>query len=439
MNTKGTLLLIPLLLFTSCNQPVSTTLTPVSINSLKEGLMTLATLKNYRIDYVSNNETVFSYIFTEKSIGIDSTNNEYINTLIEDENGIYELKYHNGFKPGEYKKDVDSNNIKDLWNCELSHNLYGKNIDYINSISDNETSIKITDKKYKISIIQTLGYTTDDYVLLNSITSTYQNNKIIFEISFENNDPYTFIASSFNQATNNSVERFLSEGGKAFVPNSDLLDFRRVMCASNFSRKIYDFNSESYTGIELFNPHYFYYETTGTNFGQGSLEMNQKANTEHPQDLYGCYPFVLTGSLDKGFTNPSFYSTPNYTKPIIEEMFHYPIYMSLWNNLQFIEEGVVEGSSYEVIGNAYHISNPYYIMDFAINFSIDQSFPFKDFVPTGLGINMDFYDEQDYASEVTFMYCFKYNKKDYVMPIPLYNFGASNIDILDEIYELYND
>jgi hypothetical protein len=113
--------------------------------------------------------------------------------------------------------------------------------------------------------------------------------------------------------------------------------------------------------------------------------------------------------------------------------------MDLWDNMQFIEEGVVEGTNYKVEGNAYHISNPYYIRDFAINFSIDQSFPFTDFIPTGLGINMQFYDNQDYYSEVTFMYCFRYENKDYVMPIPLYDFGVSNIEILDQIYELYND
>ena len=93
MKNKGIILLLPLLLLSSCNtqntSSQNTTLTPVTINSLKEGLLALNTLQNYRIDYNENDETIFSYIFTEKAIGIDSETKEYINTLIEDENGIY--------------------------------------------------------------------------------------------------------------------------------------------------------------------------------------------------------------------------------------------------------------------------------------------------------------------------------------------------------------
>ena len=166
------------------------------------------------------------------------------------------------------------------------------------------------------------------------------------------------------------------------------------------------------------------------------VQIHQKANEEHDFDLYGCYSYILYGNLKSGFNDASFYTTPSYTKPNIEEMYHYPVYMNLWNNTQFIEKGVVDNTDYEVEGEAYHVSNLSYIVDFATNFSIDQSFPFDEFVPFGLGININYYDGQDEYSTITFMYCFTYQKNKYIMPIPFYNFGVSNIKVLDDIYEL---
>lgn len=443
MKNKGIIILLPLLLLSSCNQQSSSitpsTLNPITINSLKEGLLTLSSIQNYRIDYVEENNTVFSYIFTENAIGIDSKTKEYINTLIEDENGIYDLKYHNGYKPGEYKKDADNNNIKNLWSSNLTYTLFGKSLDYINSIDDNLTTIKVSNKSYKMAIIQTLGYSSDDYVSLDEINITYDNNSLIFDVHFTSSPVYSFVASSFNATTHENVNKFLSEGGKVYTPDENVENCRRLMRASNFTRDIFDFSTNSYTGLELFNKKYFYYETTGTNFGQGTLEMNQKANAEHNFDLYGCYPFVLSGNLKSGFYDASFYNTPNYTKPNVEEMYHYPLYMTLWDNIQFIEKGAVDNTNYNVVGDAYHVSNLSYIIDFATNFSINQSFPFNEFVPFGLGININYYDGQDEHTTITFMYCFTYQKKDYVMPIPFYNFGVSNIKLLDDIYTQYND
>ena len=442
MKNKGIILLLPLLLLSSCNSTTSstpnTTLTPVTINSLKEGLLALNTLKNYRIDYLEGNETIFSYIFTENAIGIDSTTKEYINTLVEDSSGIYELKYHKDYKPGEYKKDLENKNIQNLWSSNLTHTLYGKSTDYINSIDDSASTIKVTNKQYKMAIIQTLGYESDDYVSLDEINISYSNNSVVFDVQFASTPLYSFIASGFNSTIHESVDDFLSKGGTVYTPDENVANCRRLMLGSNFTRDIYDFSVDSYTGLELFNPNYFYYETTGADFGQGTLEMNQKANAEHDIDLYGCYSYILYGSLQKGFRDASFYTTPSYTKPDVEEMYHYPKYMTLWDNTQFIEKGAVENTNYKVEGEAYHVSNLSYILDFATNFSIDQSFPFNEFVPFGLGININYYDGQDEYSTITFMYCFTYNNSKYIMPIPFYNFGVSNIKILDDIYTQYN-
>ena len=127
MKHKGLLILIPILLLSSCGE-ASSTISPITITSLKDGLLQLSSLQNYQIDYIDNEKTIFSYVFTSNSIGIDSSNKNYIDTLIEDEQGIYTLKYYNRYRPGEYKLDSSNNKIKDLWSSDLVHTLYGKEV-----------------------------------------------------------------------------------------------------------------------------------------------------------------------------------------------------------------------------------------------------------------------------------------------------------------------
>ena len=76
MKHKGLLILVPILLLSSCGE-ASSTISPITITSLKDGLLQLSSLQNYQIDYIDNEKTIFSYVFTSNSIGIDSSNKNY--------------------------------------------------------------------------------------------------------------------------------------------------------------------------------------------------------------------------------------------------------------------------------------------------------------------------------------------------------------------------
>lgn len=443
---KGRIFLLSALLLVACVNPSNTSssinsLTPVTISSLKEGMVALNSLNNYTLDLYNGDSVLSSRVYLKDSIGVVSkVDKNLTEILIEDDKGIYPLKYYRGFKAGEYYLDQNNNKIQDLWNSELVTTLYNVENEYINSISSDINELELTNKRYKLAFIKSVGYSAVDYASLENINVLYDNNELIFKVKFSTSPrEIVYKYHSFNSSINEDVETYLSGGGTSFIPNRDLSEIRRLMLSSNYTRDIYDISSPLPVGKELFNPHYFYYETSGGSSGQGALEMNQKANENHPDmDLYGCYTYVLTGSLSKGFSDVSFFPNASYNKPIIEEMYHYPMYMKLWNNLQFIEEGMVEEGGYANMGTSYHISDINLIEDFAVNFSIDQSFPLNTCVPFGLGIEFT-PQGSDANTIITFVYCFSYFGTTYAMKIPFTSFGVSNIEILDEVYLTYND
>ncbi|MGM9873483.1 MAG: hypothetical protein ACI31G_00995 [Bacilli bacterium] len=430
------ILLLGILLLSGCQANTKT-----EINSLKDGLLFLNTSKNYTLEIESSTYGTCSYIYTKNSIGFTaSRKSSAMFAYIKDSKGIYPLNYDNGYVAGEYLLDEASKKITNLWGGEVFKTLLGVETSYIKGLSNDITTLTVTNKNYKMAFIQSIGYDINSYVNVDSLVINYVDDVLTFSLKMSNNkSAETYTLTNINTSKNEEVDNFLKNGGKALTLSSSLLRVRNLIKSNNFLRYIYDMGSHEYTGIEIFNPHYFYSEITSSNYGSGAMAMNQKANEYHSVDLYGCYNFVVNTSIVKAdASNIGFYSMVMYEKPDIVEFYHYPTYLQILSSMQYLKTGEVDGSPYQYEGESYYFDQTSLVYDFVSNFSIDQSFDVNEYIPYAIGIDF-INNDADKDCYVTFIYYFTYGNTLYAMPIPLTNFNNSNVALLDAIYDAYND
>lgn len=423
---------------TSCDGSASNK--EVEIHSLSDGLKYLNTKKNYTLKYFSNttDSDACYLMFDSKSIGfkVDSNPNRQYH-LIQDKGGIYPLTYDEGYVSGEYLKDSDNQLYKSLWNNTIYTTLLGVETDYVNSISSSISELVITNKKYKMAFIETLGYTSTDYTNVDYIKCLFEDNTLKFELKILNSKAITYTLENLNTTTNNDVETYKKNGGSVFIPGKELQGLRRLIRTNNFTRDIYDVIEKTFVGCEIFTEDYFYSELYGSNSGSGSMEMVQAANADHKFDLYGCYNFNTVGSVQTAVTNITFYPVASYETPDITLMYHYPSYLKILDNLQLLKKGHLEDAGYTPTGESYITYDNYYIYDFIYNFSFENSYDPSTFIPYALEIDIDL-KETDEESLITFVYYFTYSSSLYSVIVPLRDFNCSNIALLDVMHTRLN-
>lgn len=405
--------------------------------SLKEGLQYLNTKKNYTFQ-CDNGSYSTSVLFDENSIGYKFDGHDEMQVhYIQDKKGIYSLTYENKYLASEYLKDEENVNYTSIWDNSFCITLLGVETDYINSIDEALQEITITNKTYKMHFIQALGYSDTDYLNVEYLKCSYVEDSLQFELKILKGNSLIYKLKDLNVTYNEDVEKYIAEGGQVYTPNEDLSAMRTLLRSNNFSRDIYDINEKTFNGIEIFNPHYFYSEIYSYGSGSGAMPLVQKANSNHNFDLYGCYQFTTTGSIKRSITGISFYPNPSYEEPDVISMFHYPTFLSILDNLQYMQEGFVEGAEYVPNGDTYVIENMTFIYDFIKNFSFDQVYNPTDFKPYRLAVDLEIYSK-DKDSRVTFIYFFTYNNSLYEVIVPLYNFNNSNVEFFENVYAEYN-
>ena len=414
-----------------------------AINSLKDGFLALNTQRNYTFNYSLNNID-YKILFTDKSIGftsdIDKTS---IYHYIQDKKGIYPLNYcDEEFAPGEYLKDNENNNYQSLWDNSFYKTMYHVETDFVKSIGEDISELVITNKQYKINLIQSLGFADSQYININSITAKYQNNSFFFEIAMQKmSKPLVFTMQNLNKTKDEAVEQFLGSGGKHLTPDSELTNMRDLLRGNNFRRLIHDVNKNEFVGTEVFTEDYFYSELDTSSGGSGAMECVQAANETHPDfDLLGCYNFNANGTLHKqNMQSVTFFPTAMYETPNIVEMYHYPTYLKLLDNLQYVKEGAFEEYEYQCEGKSYVVKNDALILDFVKNNSFDQAYDPSTYAPAGLQIDIfTSYRGEEY-NKITFIYYFRYGGRLYPVVVPFYAFGKANVPLLDAYHKLLND
>ncbi len=431
------LTLIGVLLISGCQKNTESPV--VEVNSLKDGLIVLNRSKNYTLETEHASYGRVSYIFLENSIGVNmSKRPSGLQAYIKDSNGIYPLNYESGLKSGEYCLNSLGNKITDLYSGEVMSTMYNIETDYVNSISDSLTSISFSKKDYKMKLLTTLGFSSSVYLDVESMGATYINGSVNFVIKMTGNKNYTYRLTNVNKSKFSEVDTFLANGGMAKDLEASLGKARSLIRSNNFTRDIYDFSTESYSGIEVFTNKYFYSRMNNSESGSGAMVVNAKANEYHSNDMNGCYFFQAGGDLSdpENYTFGIASNTPIYPKANIVEYYHYPTYLKILDNMQFVNEGAYSSTGYTYTGTPYYFNNSKYVLDFVSNFSIDQAYDTSTYVPEAVGIDINI-GASDSESSITFIYYFTYGST-YAMPIPLRSFGSSNYSVLDAIHYLYN-
>ena len=429
---KG-LLLVGALMITGCQRANT-----VGINSIKDALVAINSSKNYTLETENSVDGKVSYIYTENSIGITmSKKASGFSAYIKDDKGIYPLNYENGYRSGEYVLDDNGVKITDLYGGAICQTMYGVETEFVNSVSPSVSILKLTSKSYKMALLKTLGFSSSIYLDVETIEASYSNGGFKFTISLAKK-LYQYRLTNVGTSRIKEVDDFIANGGTASTLSRELSTTRRLLRDNNFTRDIYDFSSESYGGIELFNPRYFYSRMNSSETGYGVMAINSKANQYHSQDLYGCYYYQLTGDPNDIETSSiGFSQTPVYEKPNVVEYYHYPTYLKILDDMQFVKEGAYSSTGYTYTGTPYYFDNQIYVLDFVANFSIDQTFDTATYIPEAIGIDVKL-GASDSETVVTFVYYFTYGST-YAMPIPLRDFGVSNYRVLEAVADMYND
>lgn len=449
---KSRLKLIPLtiaLILTGCGPTTtsgnksetstSTSKLPEVTNSVKCHLIYLMAAHNYTLSVYSSQRTSYDLVFSEDAVGTRSNKKNELNLLIEDENGIYHLNYDNRYIAGDLIVDDAKNPLTNLWSTTLFESMRDIDDNYVRSLDETKTKVEIINKATKIKILTMIGRSTSDYLKLRTMIAEVSSEGVLsLSLNFENTiSPIEIVAKNYNTTVVSEKEEFLASGGGPLNLSKEFNTVKRLFKEDNFTRNVWDTGEQKYNAYELFNPYYYYFETYGANSGTGYVALNSEDKA-----YKGSYYFQVDGSIasQEGLNQNNLgiiTKLPAFVETDMPYIYHYPKYAALWDNLHFLNEGLPTEVRYQADGNTYHTVDSKLIRDFANNFSIFNAFPEASFVPFALGLDIELADE-DKDSVVTFLYYFTNAGTDYIMPFRFFNFGASNIHILDNVLAVYN-
>ena len=427
MNKKA---LLPLLVFSftvpflsGCNKEEN-----ITVNNLKSAVKYICKKKNYTLSY-SGSGVSHNIIFTSNSIGLVCDSYvEATDIHIQDKKGVYRLRYNNNsFIGGEILyKGVN------LWSSNFYHaHMLGVSTGFLSDVDNKSTSLVVKDKKFMLSYAYTIGYNESTVANINSLTLTYNEKgskpSLTFTLSVQGGN-VIYTAHDFGTSKNKIVDNYLSSGGTYLTPSESLNTIRDLVKGNNFIQSNYYFGEtveeSGYIGNSYFHPHYYartFFSSTGYD---GYIALNSQK-----YGLKGCYTYVVSS------TEVVLYPTPLYSEPDIVTFMHYPSFLKLWDNYEYLTSWTNQDMlGYEKKGDGYFTDNISILNDFADNFSITSNFQGQR--PLALAIDTYIEDGERY---LFFYYKFSYSGYYYVLPIPLFYFGKANIQTLDKIYKQYND
>ena len=428
----------------------------VEINSLYDGFVTLYQTKNYSFDvvhiYGSFREEVPTMIFNKNFIGYDNAT-EDLDVYYNDGTGIYRVSFGDDFLAGEYILDKSGNKYTNLWDNTLVSTMYGQSGAYIKSkVGKHLTEIAIEDKDYKLRFLQTIMGNVNYFATVDSLTAKYENGKVSFFLSINSGaDTYKVTLKDAGTTTSTHLKTFVKSGGKPLEVKRDLSEMRRLLELDNYVQRTYMVDGENHywAGFQFFTPHYFFTTGNDSTVGNGYMEFNYKESPEldNDFDMWGIY-LVNISKGEQGQMQAALVSANAYNSSTIEieECCNYPSRkLDILRNLEYIKEGEIRTANYEETTDLFkEESHKYYFTDedlvdnFCKNFSLDRNFADVAFNTIALEIGLA---ENDKDCIVCF-HALGYYAVDginYDIIIPLYNFGDAKRNVLDILYEQYNN
>ena len=350
-------------------------------SSVKGYLSALKNIHNYQIEeYVSTSaSSTINFIrssFTEEAFYYDFADQSY--GYIQGKDGVYGVsKDGDSLLGSELFLNDNGGKYSTIWDDTLLSSFSLLDEASIQEIENGKDAISIKGKKNKIALLKILGLDNSYYA---SITDTKgyitKDNalRIVMNLSYSGmNVTLEAFVSNLLATTIPEIQAYLDEGGTYFVPNEDLAKARSLMRANNYTHNYYDSTGKK-VGIEYFNEDYYFinwdskYATSNPDgailVSQGLIGIDHKKDPNTGNTLNGAYLVSISGN-QIGIS----LSFPYNESPNIPYVYHYPSYLSLWDNLERLQEETIPSD----LDEYYFIDDSLVVNDFLNNFSLESS------------------------------------------------------------------
>lgn len=409
------------------------------VDSLKNSLIALNTTSNYTMRCESSRVAKHTRVFLKDSIGLIYDDNPSADKIFyqDGENGVYSVGFNGKYYVGStYYNDIS----KDVWSGKFFSTMKDVETDFVNGVDPSVSTLKITNKAYRVGFLKTIGFSAIDYVDLNTLVASFNENKLEFDMNFRKID-IKFTFSNFGTSKNEVLERFLNDGGKPYEHNSVHDDIVSKMKMNNYEQYIYQFGetpeTTGYIGKNYFHEKYYFTNYTGslTASGHIALDGSESASGMY-KDIYGCYPFYLDlGNKEQPLT---LYPTKYYEEPDIVTFYNYPSRMSIWDHMEYLldwDENIFDPEydyKREKGGSAFVVIDPTLVYEIQDNFGIRSSF--EGAIPLAVGIDTFTIRTTfpvKYEPYIAIVCKFVYQNYYYTMPFVFANFGGVSNAYLD--------
>jgi len=404
--------------------------------SLSEGLNALLNASSYSLRVDKNGEYLETHVYRDAYFGSykEGSEKESLFAYLEDEGGIFTYEsYLSSYVSSPYLEGEDGTVKKGLKDAYEGYYFTGKSYKSFASLDPSLESLTISEKAFRMDFLRAIGLKASDIVSISDVAASFSEGSLVLEATL-GEDAYKVVAGSFGSAFIGAVDDYLASGGTAYKPEGAVSSFVSLMKSDDYISDVYDMNEEGYVAYEVYNPHYFLSQYLSSAYGSGLLEITENASMNK-----GSYLLVASGSLDAGYTGVSVTTTAPYSTEEVEVAYHYPSYLKVVSSPQYLikEDNGLHMDGYTFQGDVYSFKEKSLLLDFASNFSLDQTWDVATYVPSKVYIDVKA-SLTTSESEVTFVYCFADSSASYVYPIHFRSFGASSIDLLDKAYQQYN-
>lgn len=309
---------------------------------------------------------------------------------------------------------------------------------FLSELGDDAPSYVITDKSFRLALVAFLGYDEKEFTAVKSIAASYEDQVMTMSFAYEG-ETHVVEISNIGTAEDEVLADFLQSGGKPYEPASELAEMKRLVEASNFVQLFYD-ETGSVGAYQVFNPDYFYAEQLSYNEATGSYSPGLGTSYgEKDGKIYAISPIgTVYDAASQSFDPSLLTDAAVYPMPVaegsIEEVYHYPMYLELLSNLGYLKDSGLPNyvAGFEAQGHFYLADKADLAMDFALNFSIDQSYDLTEYIPMSIGVDL-VWGEDDASTVIDFVLFLQGNGNIYAMDFPFTYFGEANLPAIEAV------
>ena len=253
---------------------------------------------------------------------------------------------------------VVSTIVSALYNFDLIDTFALFDVSRLSQEADRNLSITDTSNRYAFLTI--LGIDSGYITSIQSLTASYTEdiNTLMFILNFTNGTRFVTTISEFGEATSETVEAYLDNGGSYYQPSGDFEAVRNAFINHNYTQLVYD-ASNNVIGHYYFTQRYYaavYDDTSYATYNDAYFAANNDTLTFLNADgsvystleLYGVYNAVISydSATQSNYIIPIYQRAWNSETDNLPEVMFYPSLASMFSHFSFYTFNEVEQCYY---------------------------------------------------------------------------------------------